>query len=177
MTPDELDTLYREHASDTKREVIRVLGDTSFAEDCVHDVCLRLLKQDGEIIYKRQLLRIAATNRARDMIRRRCSPWDKKVISSDISDVADAMPEDAPTLEEATIETERQERLSDSIRAILEKMPAPLANVMWLHHAEGLTVPAIAKQYGESESAIKMRLMRARDLFRVLTVGDPRDSD
>lgn len=177
MTPDELDALYREHASETGREVARVLGESSLAEDCVHDVCLRLLKKEEEVTYKRQLLRVSAVNRARDMMRRRCSPWDKRSVSNDISAAADFLPSSDETMEDDLIESERQEKLADAIRVVLNQMPEALAAVMWLHHAEGLTVPAIAKQYGESESAIKMRLMRARDLFRVLTTGDPRERD
>lgn len=174
MTPDELDVLYREHASETGREVARVLGESSLAEDCVHDVCLRLLRHDGDIVYKRQLLRVSSVNRARDMMRRRCSVWDKKAVSNDASSAADSLPAEDQTMEEVLVDRESHVKLAERIYQVMEQMPENLASVMWLHHAEGLTVPAIAKQYGESESAIKMRLMRAREMFRSLT-SDPRD--
>lgn len=174
MTPEALDALYREHASETNREVVRVLGEHSLAEDCVHDICVRLLLHTGEITYKRQLFRVASVNRARDMMRRRCSPWDKRAVSNDASSAANSLPDGDGTMEDAMIEAERVARIGAAVRDAIKALPEILSDVLWRHHAEGQTVPAIAALTGIPESAIKMRLMRGRAAIRVLLAADPR---
>lgn len=174
MTPEALDALYREHASETSREVVRILGEHSLAEDCVHDICVRLLLHKGEITYQRQLLRVASVNRARDMMRRRCSPWDKRAVSNDASAAANSLPDGDGTMEDAMIEDERVARIGEAVRAAIQMLPDILSDVLWRHHAEGQTVPFIAAAIGVPESAIKMRLMRGRAAIRVILAEDPR---
>lgn len=174
MTPDEADALYREHAANTSREVGRVLGEPSLAEDCVHDIFVRFLSSDTPVTYKRQLLRISSVNRARDMMRRRCSTWDKRSVDTDASDVASSLVDGEGTAEDQMVADEQRALLVAALAEALEVMPEPLRYAVWQHHAEGISVPAIARKLGVQEGAIKMRLVRGRDLLRRLLSADPR---
>ena len=48
----------------------------------------------------------------------------------------------------------------------LDKLPPELRAAVHLYHYEGYSTPEIAELVGKSESAVRMRLMRARRLLR-----------
>jgi RNA polymerase sigma-70 factor (ECF subfamily) len=54
----------------------------------------------------------------------------------------------------------------DAVRRTLARMPRQYATVLLLQTASGLSCREIASVVGCSESAVKIRLMRARESFR-----------
>ncbi|MBV9279786.1 MAG: RNA polymerase sigma factor [Chloroflexi bacterium] len=56
----------------------------------------------------------------------------------------------------------------DAVRRTLARMPKPYVTALLLQTASGLSCREIAEVVGCSESAVKVRLMRARDTFRRL---------
>jgi RNA polymerase sigma-70 factor (ECF subfamily) len=55
------------------------------------------------------------------------------------------------------------------VKGILEKMPADFKELLELHYLEGLSYAQISERKNITIPALKMRLFRARELFRDLT--------
>lgn len=58
------------------------------------------------------------------------------------------------------------------VKGLLEKMPADFRELLEMHYLKGLSYEDIAKQKQLSIPALKMRLFRAREVFRDVT-GEP----
>lgn len=173
MTPDVLDALYREHGAAIVKDVERVLGGSKrLAEDCVHDACVKLLDHHGPVEFPRQLLRVAAINRARDLMRRCGSLWDKR--TGDVAALSEHLVgHESPETE--MILTQQQEAQRDEVRMALSLIPEQLASAVWRHHSCGMTLAEIARQDGVPESIVRARLHRGRARLRDILQRDPRD--
>ena len=120
------------------------------AEDVFQEVFLRLVGRrprfDSEEHARAWLCRVTvncARSRWRDLFRRRTVPLEEAAA------LAAPAPEGAEELD-----------------ACLERLSPDLRTVVHLYYYEGLSGPEIARILGKSESAVRMRLMRARRLLR-----------
>lgn len=119
------------------------------AEDIVQEVFLRYLKQKIEFPDEQKrkswLLKVTA-NACKDLLR---APWRCRCCS----------------LEEAAAPAVMMQEESELLTAVLS-LPAKYRGVVHLYYYEDQTVAEIAAVLDLSESAVRMRLMRARQKLR-----------
>ena len=119
------------------------------AEDALQDTYLRYIRKAPsfkcEEHRKAWLIRVAV-NICRDIMRK-----SKRHLTENIDD----LPATA-----ALPENEEGEVLST-----LMKLPEKYSSVMLLHFSEGYNYKTIAKMIGKSESAVKMRIKKGREMF------------
>jgi RNA polymerase sigma-70 factor (ECF subfamily) len=65
-------------------------------------------------------------------------------------------------------DTQESVVLSDSVRRVMRRLPDKYAQVLLLQVVSGLSCKEIAEIVGCSEGAVKVRLLRAREIFRRL---------
>lgn len=126
------------------------------AQDVIQDVFAKYITaspafKDDE--YERAWFIRVTVNRCRDILRR--------------NKVRDHLPIDdyTHTLEDTSDKTSS---LRVEIVAALNTLPEKYKTVIVLHHFEDLTVEQTAKALGLSQSAVKMRLSRGRDLLKTI---------
>lgn len=122
------------------------LGSPADAEDAVQDTFLKYIQkapafESGEH-EKAWLIRVAV-NTCKDIIKRRRPQVD-----------IDAIQQSAP------------QRSDGEVMAALMSLPEKFRTVLILHCVEGYSVNETAEITGISPSAVKMRLQKARRLFR-----------
>jgi RNA polymerase sigma-70 factor (ECF subfamily) len=63
-----------------------------------------------------------------------------------------------------------ENRVADQeiVKRLFEQLPQKYASCLWLYEAEGFSCAEIAEVLNISASAVKMRLMRARERFITL---------
>ena len=130
-----------------------ILVSHADAEDAVHDVfCKYITKRptfSSEEHLKAWLIRVAS-NRSKDILR------SKKIRTT-------------LTLEEAD-NYGIDEDQSGILREVFE-LPVKYREVIVLHHLEGYSVKEIALALSISESGVKMRLSRGRDILKDAITG------
>lgn len=147
------ESLYDQYGDMLFRVCFSILVSHSDAEDAVQDVFYKYITKkplfSDEEHAKAWLIRVA-TNRCKDMLRSR------KIRS--------AIP--LEEIEEYEIEPEQGELLSHVFA-----LPLKYREAIVLHHLEGYSVAQIAQTIGLSESAVKMRLARGRELLKKSITG------
>lgn len=141
----------------------RVLGDRHLAEDVVQDTFLQALRKlhtwRGEGSIDGWIYRIGYRQAIAQMRRRRDLPTAPEELPDAVA------PEAGPERQALTQE------LADRIDAALAELTMPLRTAFVLRDVEGLSTVAVAQALGISESAVKMRLKRARLALRVKLEG------
>ncbi|MEE1036251.1 MAG: sigma-70 family RNA polymerase sigma factor [Oscillospiraceae bacterium] len=119
------------------------------AEDVVQEVFLKLLRQKSEFLDEQKLrswLLKVTVNACMDLLR---SPWRGRCCA----------------LEEATEPTVLMQEESELMLAVLN-LPAKYRGVIHLYYYEDYSITEIAGILNVSESAVRMRLMRARQKLK-----------
>lgn len=119
------------------------------AEDVVQEVFLKLLRQKSEFLDEQKLrswLLKVTVNACMDLLR---SPWRGRCCA----------------LEEATEPTVLMQEESELVLAVLN-LPAKYRGVIHLYYYEDYSITEIAGILNVSESAVRMRLMRARQKLK-----------
>ena len=119
------------------------------AEDVVQEVFLKLLRQKSEFLDEQKLrswLLKVTVNACMDLLR---SPWRGRCCA----------------LEEATEPTVLMQEESELMLAVLT-LPAKYRGVIHLYYYEDYSITAIAGILTVSASAVRMRLMRARQKLK-----------
>ena len=144
---DEIEAIVNEYADTLYRICITQLKNTADAEDAVQTVFLKLLQKapsfESKTHEKAWLIRVAV-NTCRDIQRRRMRH-----------------PEEA--LEDAGLPAEM--RTDSGVLEALGKVPEKFRIVLTLHYVEGYTAPEIAPMIGKTQSAVKMRLQKGRQIL------------
>lgn len=132
------------------------LANEADAEDAVQDTYLKYIKKrpkfDSEEHRKAWLIRVAI-NLCRDIQRQK-----RARLSEDIESMAQ-------------ICTDENEDGSEVIRTLM-LLPEKYSSVMMFHFVEGQDYKTIAKVIGRSESAVKMRIKKGRELFIKIYKGE-----
>lgn len=140
--------LYDHYSSIVYAVALRVLQDTSAAEDVLQDVFMQLWRNPGAFDASRgemaAWLAVIARNRAIDALRRRRP-------GSDIEDVVVSVEHDLAS------EVDRS-RTVDKVRRALQAMPAPQRSTLEMAFFEGLTHFEIAGKCGEPLGTVKTRI-------------------
>lgn len=119
------------------------------AEDVVQEVFLKLLRQKSEFLDEQKLrswLLKVTVNACMDLLR---SPWRGRCCA----------------LKEATEPTVLMQEESELMLAVLN-LPAKYRGVIHLYYYEDYSITEIAGILNVSESAVRMRLMRARQKLK-----------
>jgi RNA polymerase sigma-70 factor, ECF subfamily len=144
------DAAYREHGRAIYAAALQVLRDPQEAQDCVHDVLLRLWKRGGDYRVERGSLRafLAVCVRNEALSRSRKAHNRERIVRAEraASDVADI----------GTAVVERE-----SIRGALETLGEKHRETIGLAYYGQLTLDEIARKLDEPLGTIKSRLSAA----------------
>jgi RNA polymerase sigma-70 factor (ECF subfamily) len=149
----------------------RLTQDDALAEDLTQETFLRAAERfdtfRGEGKAANWLYRIA-TNLFRDHLRKhRGMPqplWEDTENGSEDGGVSPAGPDALPSVPELV----DRRALSRCVRDCICALPAPYRAALLLYAVEGKTVEETAAILGCSKGAVKVRLHRARQLFKEL---------
>src|SRR5246500_2695745 len=140
--------LYDRYSGIVYSVALRVLNETTAAEDVLQEVFLQLWRNPGAFDSARgslgAWLAVITRNRAIDALRRRRP-------ETDIEDVIVSV---APDL---ALEADRS-RAAQKVRGGLGEMPAPQRNALEMAYFEGLSHSEIATKTGEPLGTIKTRI-------------------
>lgn len=155
---DAFTLIYELHRAKIYNYLYRLSGSAELADDLTHDTFLNAyeslpkLRPDSNIVP--WLYRIAS-NRFRDVLRR------KKVINW-------LHWNDAPQAENSVAVTGGEESLPEreAVQAVLKTMKSEYSICLVLRLAEGFSSEETAAILGISPEAVRMRLSRARQMFK-----------
>lgn len=153
-------SLFREFADGVYTLAYRVLGDRHLAEDAVQETFIKVMKSlhtyrgDGPLAG--WLYRIGYRETIAIARRRRDQPMDVELLSRELEPSVE-------NVEKSVVERELAARLDKAIGALTD----PLRGAFVLRDIEGLSTTEVATALEISESAVKMRLARAREALRV----------
>lgn len=150
QTQNQLETTYRRYADMLYRIALSYTGRREDAEDAVHDVFIKYLEKPPIFADERHeeawFIRVTI-NRSLDILRR------QKRHSF------------AP-LDESTDKPDSPDGDASEILAAVNGLPPKYKSVILLHCLEGKSVENTAMALGISVSAVKMRLMRGREMLK-----------
>jgi len=153
-------SLFAEYADGVFTLAYRIVGDRHLAEDVVQETFLKVLRRlhtyRGEGPIAAWLYRIGYREAIAALRSRRDAPTDPE----DMARISERPEADAA---EAVLRRELVERLD----AAIATLSPPLRAAFVLRDVEGLGTAAVAAALSVSESAVKMRLARAREALRV----------
>lgn len=145
---DAMAALYDRYSSIVYSVALRVLQETSAAEDVLQDIFMQLWRNPGAFDASRgnmaAWLAVIARHRAIDALRRRRP-------QNDIEDVVVFVESDLAS------DTDRT-RTMDKVRGALQEMPTPQRSALEMAYFEGLTHVEIAEKTGEPLGTIKTRI-------------------
>jgi RNA polymerase sigma-70 factor (ECF subfamily) len=158
---DEMEQLYRAHASQVFRAAYRVTGSAQDAEDVLQTVFLRLVRKEGGSGLSDtpgHYLHRAAVNAALDIVRARRSA---RAVSLEQAPLTLAEPADrGPDQAHSALEIREQ------VRRALGDLSPKTAEIFILRYFEGYANHEIAGMVGASRSTIAVVLHRARRHLR-----------
>ncbi len=148
---DAMAELYDRYSPVVYSVALRVLADTSAAEDVLQDVFMQLWRHPASFDARRGSLRpwlaVIARHRAIDSLR-------KRRLQTDLEDVVVALETDL----EATVE---RARTVERVRATLHLMPDNQRKALEMAFFEGMTHTEIAAKTGEPLGTVKTRIRTA----------------
>ena len=170
-TREDLTTLYAEFGTRIYSYLRRLTQDTALAEELTQDTFLRALEHfqtfRGEGSVSNWLYRIA-TNLFRDYVRAHKGQgppvWENGDDAEGTEDVLARIPDPAPPL----LQVLEHQAVTQCVRDCIASLPAPYRAALLLYAVAGKTVEESADILGCSKEAIKVRLHRARQLFKSL---------
>ena len=153
-------SLFREFADGVYTLGYRILGDRHLAEDAVQETFIKVMKSlhtyrgDGPLAG--WLYRIGYRETIAIARKRRDQPMDADLLGRELEPAVE-------NVERSVVERELADRLDKAIAALTD----PLRGAFVLRDIEGLSTTEVAAALEVSESAVKMRLARAREALRV----------
>jgi RNA polymerase sigma-70 factor (ECF subfamily) len=149
MTGRELEELLKHHAPAARALALSVTGNASDADDAVQEALLAAVEHAGDVDVERSpkswLLKVTH-NKARDLMRRR----KVREASDELEGVS------APV---TNVDV-------DAVRRAFQKLPSQYRAAMHLAYYEDMPYADIAETLSMSVSAVKMTILRGRELLR-----------
>jgi len=144
----------------------KILQDEQLAEDAVHQTFLRFINDmtkigDISCHQTRNYAVIKVRGIALNMLRAR-----RKIIEMPFDELVEDMETDGYMEDEMSDEISEEE-----LRAMLAQLPPIHRDVLYLMYFEDMSVRDIARHLNLSESAVKKRLERARDVLKARLKG------
>ena len=167
----DLSSLYPKFGARIYSFLRRLTQDDALAEDLTQETFLRAAEHfdtfRGEGKASNWLYRIA-TNLFRDHLRKHEGGerplWEETKNTDEDGESLSALPDSGPSVPELV---ERQ-AVTQCVRDCIGALPAPYRAALLLYAVEGKSVEESAAILGCSEGAVKVRLHRARQLFKQL---------
>ena len=165
--PDLFRVLVERYQAPFLRLAMRVLNSKEEAEDTVQDSFLKIykystqLRQTSDSKFKSWAYKIVFNTALTNYRKSKKRIGETEYLDSFLYD----------SLKDKDIEAEINSKIL--IKEILEKMPAEFREIIELHYLEDRSYEEISKIKGLTIPALKMKLFRARELFRkLLNDGD-----
>jgi RNA polymerase sigma-70 factor (ECF subfamily) len=163
--------LYAEFGARIYYYLRRLTQDPELAEDLTQGTFLRAVQHladfQGEGSVSNWLYRIA-TNLFRDYLRAHKGKgqpsWENAEDTEAREDVLARIPDPTPPLPQVL----EQQAVTQCVRDCIASLPVPYRAALLLYAVEGKTVEESAAILGCSKDAVKVRLHRARQLFKAL---------
>ena len=155
QTHSAIEMLYHAHHGALLAHLTRLVSDRMAAEDLCQETCLKALRgwSEAEILNSSAWLYRIATNTAYDYLRRR-----KRIQFDSISEAAE------PIASAEAMEARIGEQ--EPVRRVLAQLPADARRLLVLSSCAGHSTREIAAALDCSDSAVRLRLFRARERFR-----------
>ncbi len=145
-----------------KRRCLSLLGSRADAEDAVQEITLKVIRSiarfEGRSSLRTWVGRIV-DNHCFSFMRKRTS----HVLSDHLQHCIALV--EADRFPEATAQT--REQLVEQVRATLERLNDRNREILALRYLEELSIQQMAETLNLSQSATKMRLYRAMDVFKL----------
>ena len=153
-TDREITELYQRHVDTVYRVCYSYMKNRADTEDMVQDTFIKLISsgvcfQSTE--HEKAWLIVTASNLCKNALRH----WWRR--RENIDDYTNLGREDSPP---------------DTGREAITKLPVIYKDVVYLYYYEGYTTPEIADMLSCSQSTIRNRLMRARNLLKTMLGGE-----
>ncbi len=160
MDEERFNELYLAYAGDVLRVTCFYLGDRQMAEDVTHDVFLKLIRANPELIpgKEKAWLFTVALNRCKDLWR---SNWHRRVLVG--TEVLERKRDPADPDEDI----EKRE-LKEAVR----RLPPVFRDVVILHYYQGMGIAEISVILRVPEGTVSSRLSRARKRLEELLKGE-----
>jgi RNA polymerase sigma factor (sigma-70 family) len=145
--------LYERYSEKVYRKCLSFVKDTAKAEDFTHDIFLKLitsLPSYKETAKFSTWLYSITYNYCVDKVR-----TIKKLAEGELDEEFD--------LEDLEDDTELREIEAQRLRHALDKVSADEKAILLMKYQEDLSIKEIAELFGVTESAVKMRLLRAKE--------------
>lgn len=153
-TDREITELYQRHVDTVYRVCYSYMKNRADTEDMVQDTFIKLISsgvcfQSTE--HEKAWLIVTASNLCKNALRH----WWRR--RENIDDYTDLGREDSPP---------------DTVMEAITKLPVIYKDAVYLYYYEGYTTPEIADMLNCSQSTIRNRLMRARNLLKTILGGE-----
>ncbi len=153
--------LYQRYSSKVYAKCISMLKDTARAEDATQDIFtkifLNLAKFSGKSQFSTWLYSITY-NYCIDIIRK--DKKNKSIFSDEM--------ERAPDVVEDLDDQELLQMRVDRLKIVLDRIPEGDKAILLMKYTDDFSIMEIAETLGKSESAVKMKIMRAKQKARLV---------
>lgn len=152
--------LYERYSGKVYAKCLTLLGDTALAEDATQEIFTKIFLNLARFNEKSKFstwLYSITYNFCIDYIRRKKK--EKAIFSDDIERAPDLAADDIPDKEMLELNLAQLEEVLESLN------PGDRA-ILLMKYQDGDQIKDIAKQFGKSESAIKMQIKRAKERAR-----------
>lgn len=150
--------LYERYSSKIFGKALTILKEESLAQDATQDIMMKILlnlsKFGGKSKFSTWVYSITY-NFCIDFVRKRKK--DKSQYFEDVSEFEDVVDE----IDDKEILEVRLERL----KLIMEKIPADDKSILMMKYLDGMSIKEIGETINKTESAIKMKIKRAKMKF------------
>ena len=153
-TDREIAELYQRHVDTVYRVCFSYMKNRADTEDMVQDTFIRLISSGAcfdSVEHEKAWLIVTASNLCKNALRH----WWRQ--RENIDDYTDLGSEDSPT---------------DTVIEAITKLPVIYKDAVYFYYYEGYTTPEIAVMLHCSQSTVRNRLMRARNLLKKMLGGE-----
>jgi len=159
--------LCRRHSKQILRRVLRITNNIVDAEDTLQEALLKayihIASFEGKSAFSSWLTKIAINSALMPLRKKRSRSEYSFESGPDADDIK--LPEPAE-LSRNPEESCIQNALASELAQAIQYLPPSLRNVLEIRYREDASVSKIAKRFGISESAVKLRLLRVRSKIR-----------
>jgi len=156
------DVLYRRYSTKIFGKCISLLKNEMQAQDAMQDIFMKILlnlsKFSGKSKFSTWIYSITY-NFCIDLIRKKKK--DKSILVDDISRVHDTPDDDIE--DRFLLETS-----VNRLKVVLEKIPIDDKSVLMMKYQDDMSIRDIGEVLDKSESAIKMKIKRAKQKFKLI---------
>lgn len=161
QSPEHFDELYKRYSDKVYSKCLSLLKNEAAAQDAAQDIFLKIFLNLAKFNKKSRFstwVYSITYNYCIDYLRRKKK---EKTILTDDDNEKDLVEEEVDDKEILEMEIER-------LAFILDKIPEDDKMVLLMKYREDLSIKDISKAFDKSESAIKMKLKRAKNKVRKL---------